>query len=59
MKLPALSAFEASGKEDNGPYKRWFAKLAKHTDLIHWRPREKLLKFELHLSSKAESICDV
>ena len=58
-KLSASSAFDASGKVDDKTYKKGLIKLAKHAELLHWSPREKLLQFELHLPDKVERIYDV
>ena len=37
-------------------YERWLCKLAKHAELQRWSEHDKLLQFELHLSSPAKRI---
>jgi hypothetical protein len=58
MKLPALPTFDGNSREE-GAYKRWVAKIGKHTELLHWSDRDQLLQFELHLTGKAERVYEV
>ena len=55
MKLPSLSAFDASGKDDDGTHKRWLAKLEKNAELFYYKLRRKLVQFEIHLFCNAEN----
>ena len=59
MKLPPLPSFAGEDREDVDALDRWLARVEKHSELMHWSERTKLLQFELHLSGRAECMYEL
>ena len=54
-----MPAFDGDNREDVDALGRWLAKLEKHTELLRWSERTKLLQFKLHLTGRAEHVYEL
>ena len=59
VQLPPLPMFGDGEGDDGDALRCWVKKLYRYAEMQHWTAHETLLRFELHLTGKAELLYNV